>query len=105
MATPPDGPHEPVDLTAVGRDASAVVAVVTGALLHLVRGVFVLASGLLAPWWAVVLLVAIWAVAVVADPVRWRRDHPFRTMLVPFAMAAIWWAVIIAGDTWFGWTA
>jgi hypothetical protein len=25
-------------------------------------------------------------------------------MLVPFAMAAIWWATITAGGSWLGWT-
>jgi ABC-type uncharacterized transport system permease subunit len=93
-----------VDLTAAGRDASAVVALVAGGLLHLFMGVFVLASGLLAPWWAVILLVAVW-LALWLPIWRWRRAHPFRTMLVPFAMAAIWWATITAGDVWLGWTA
>jgi hypothetical protein len=36
---------------------------------------------------------------------RWRRLHPFRVMLLPFVMAAIWWATITAGDLWLGWTA
>jgi hypothetical protein len=97
-------PHDPVDLTAAGRDASAVIAGVTGGVLHLFMGVFVAASGLLAPWWAVVLLVAIWG-ALWIPILRWRRPHPFRAMFVPFVMAAIWWASITAGDTWFGWTA
>jgi hypothetical protein len=100
---PPD-PRDPVDLTTVGRDASAVIAVVAGGLLHLFLGFFVLASGLLAPWWAALLLIALWG-ALWLPIWRWRRDHPFRTMLVPFAMATIWWAVMMAGDTWFGWTA
>jgi hypothetical protein len=100
----PADPRDPVDLTTVGRDASAVISVVTGGLLHLFLGFFVLASGLLAPWWGVLLLVAVWGALWV--PIwRWRRDHPFRTMLVPFAMAAILWATLTAGDTWFGWTA
>jgi hypothetical protein len=99
----PGTPHDPVDLTTVGRDASAVIAVVTGGLLHLFLGFFVLASGLLAPAWAVLLLVATWGALWV--PIwRWRREHPFRTMLVPFAMAAIWWATITAGGSWLGWT-
>jgi hypothetical protein len=97
-------PRDPVDLTAAGRDASAVIALVAGGLLHLVMGVFVLASGLLAPFGAVALLVAIWG-ALWLPIWRWRRAHPFRTMLVPFAMAAVLWATVTAGDTWFGWTA
>jgi hypothetical protein len=91
-------------LTDAGREVSAVLALVAGGFLHLVMGVFVLSSGLLAPWWAVLLLVAVWVLLWI--PIRrWRHDHPFRTMLVPFAMAAIWWAVITAGDVWLGWTA
>jgi hypothetical protein len=101
---PADRSVEPVDAADVGREAASVVAGVAGTLLHLAIGVFVLSSGLLAPWWAVVALVALWGVLWVPI-VRWRRDHPFRTMLVPFAMAAIWWAAITAGDTWLGWTA
>jgi hypothetical protein len=91
-------------LTDAGNEAAAVVALFAGGFLHLVMGVFVLSSGLLAPWWAVLLLVAVWASLWI--PIRrWRHAHPFRTMLVPFAMAVIWWAVITAGDVWLGWTA
>jgi hypothetical protein len=92
----------PVDLTAAGRDVAGVIALVTAVVLHLVVGVFVLASGLLAPGWAVALLVAAWGACWV--PVwRWRRTHPIRTMLVPFAMATVWWLTITAGDAWLGW--
>jgi hypothetical protein len=100
--TPP--PHDPVDLTAAGRTASALIAGVAAGLLHLVVGVFVLGSGLIAPAWAAVLLTVVW-VALWVPIWRWRRLHPFRVMLLPFVMAAIWWATISAGERWLGWTA
>jgi hypothetical protein len=101
---PPSDAHDPVDLTAAGRSASAVIALVTGGLLHLVVGAFVLSSGLLAPAWAATALGLVWVVLWV--PIwRWRRSHPFRVLFVPFVMAAGWWLAITAGDRWLGWTA
>ncbi|HEX2368274.1 MAG TPA: hypothetical protein VHM94_03460 [Acidimicrobiia bacterium] len=83
------------------------VAIVLGLValaLHLVVGYFVLASGLVAPLWAVLMLVLIWVVALI---VGWRiwRTHPAVAVVVPVATALIWLAVIAAGGRFLGWTA
>lgn len=85
-----------------GRRLAALVGLVFGALMHLVVGAFVLPSGLVAPWWAWFALVALW---VVGARLLWTwRRSPVRTLLVPVAMAAIWWTTLTAGDAWLGWT-
>jgi hypothetical protein len=100
----PSDPDEPSTAHDAARGLPGVIAGVTASLLHLVVGVFVLSSGLLAPGWAVVLLAAVWAALWLAIW-RWRRTSPIRTMLVPFGMAALWWVTISAGERWLGWTA
>ncbi len=72
--------------------------------LQLVVGYFVLASGLVAPLWAVLMLVVVW---VVASIVGWRiwRSHPAVAVAVPVVTALIWLAVIFAGGQFLGWTA
>ncbi|ALU41042.1 hypothetical protein AS188_03760 [Kocuria flava] len=62
-----------------------VLAAVLAALFHLVVGFYYLASGLMAPLWAVVLL-AVWWV-----------------LLVPVAAAATWFGVMAFGSSVLGW--
>lgn len=62
------------------------------------------ASGLLAPAWAVVLFHLLWLAAAVAF-VRTARSKPTATPLVPLANAALLWAGLTLGDLWLGWTA
>ena len=61
-------------------------------------------SGLWAPWYAVVLLLAIWVVLFVVAT-RWWTPHPMRTLWVPLIAVAIWFAVLILGEALFDWTA
>ena len=61
-------------------------------------------SGLLAPWYGVVLLLAIWVVLFVVA-CRWWTPHPRRTLLLPLVAVAIWFAVLTAGEALFNWTA
>lgn len=72
-------------------------------LLHLVAGFFYLSSGLVAPLWAVGVLLAIW-VALAVVLFRIRTSGP-KTLLVPVAAAAIWFLVLWLGDTFLDWTA
>lgn len=65
---------------------------------------FYLASGLMAPGWAVVGLLVVWA-GLVALGVRWFRRAPYRVPALPVAAALIWFGVMFAGDNWLGWTA
>lgn len=65
---------------------------------------FYLASGLVAPLWAVVALVLCWT-GLVYLVVRWRRSHPYRVLVVPVVAMGWWFLVISAGEAWLGWTA
>jgi hypothetical protein len=65
---------------------------------------FTVASGLLAPLWAIVVLYAIWAGAT-AGLVLLARTRPFATLLVPIANMALWWLVMTIGERFLGWTA
>jgi len=90
-------------MTDESRRAGELIAIVFGVLLHLAIGFFYLASGLLAPLWAVAILWAIW-LALAYLMWRW-RTKPFHVLAIPFAAAAIWWGVITLGDVLLGWTA
>jgi hypothetical protein len=71
--------------------------------LHLIVGFFVLASGLVAPLPAVLLLVAIWVVLAVVGFRNRRR--PLVALMMPVAAAAAWFVVVQGGSMLFGWTA
>lgn len=96
-------PREPGSFDDDGHRIASAIGVAFGGLLHLVVGAFVLPSGLVAPAWAWLGLVALWVAGALLLWV-WRRS-PVRALLVPVAMAAIWWAALTAGDVWLGWTA
>lgn len=86
-----------------GRQLASLIALVFGALMHLIVGVFVFLSGLIAPAWAVAGLVLLWLVAAIA---LWRvRRRPIVALLVPLVTAGLWWAAVTAGDVWLGWSA
>ena len=70
-------------------------------LLHLVAGFFYISSGLIAPLWAVLVLIAIW-IALAVGLIR-RRATGARTLLVPTVAAAIWFVAISAGEMFLGW--
>lgn len=72
-------------------------------VLHLAVGYFYLLSGLVAPPWAVVGLLSIW-IALMFTLIRIRSTGP-KTLIVPAGAAAIWLAVLWAGDALLGWTA
>jgi hypothetical protein len=62
------------------------------------------ASGLLAPWWAVVVLLVIWAVALFVATAWWSL-HPRWVPWIPVALGVFWFAALNAGGAWLGWTA
>jgi len=62
------------------------------------------ASGLVAPGWAVAVLLSLWLALLVVG-VWLRRSRPLLTPLVPVAAVLLWFAVIAAGDAWLDWTA
>ena len=80
-----------------------VVAVVITALTHLMIGYFYLASGLMAPLWAVSLLLVWWLVLAYAV-VRLVRRRSYRVLVVPVVAAATWFVVMGFGGAVLGWT-
>lgn len=85
-----------------GRLLAAVAVVLAGALQLLV-GWFTLATGLMAPLWAIVVFAILWAAAVVLLLGAARR-RPLAAPLVPIVNALLLWAGLAAGGTWLGWT-
>jgi hypothetical protein len=79
------------------------LAVAVGFLAHAVVGVFVFSSGLMMPAWAVVALIAVWAVALVMA--FRRRSRPLWVLMTPVVVFAIWYLAGWAGETYLGWTA
>ncbi len=66
-------------------------------------GVFVFASGLVAPLWAVAVLVAFWLVAVVASLRTWRRKM-YSPVMWGVAVGLAWIGLISVGGALFGWS-
>ena len=73
-------------------------------LALLAQAPFFFAAGLVAPGWAVVLLVAVW-LALVALGVAWFRRRPWWVLPLPVLAAAIWFGGMSAGEAFLGWTA
>jgi hypothetical protein len=67
-------------------------------------GLLYLASGLLAPAWAVIVLCALWSGMAVLDIV-WFRTRPLLVLAMPFVAWAIWFVALTVGDLLLGWTA
>lgn len=55
-----------------------------------------------APWWAVVALLLVWAAALV-QAVRWFTPRPVALALLPVGLAALWFAVVLAGARFLDW--
>jgi uncharacterized membrane protein YjjP (DUF1212 family) len=62
------------------------------------------ASGLLAPWYAVVALMLVWLLLFVVAT-RWWTPHPKRTLLLPVVAVVLWFGVLTLGGALLGWTA
>lgn len=95
------------DRPEASRDPSRVLrylAAGLGMVALAVVGFFYLASGLVAPLWAVVVLMAIW-IGLAVIGIIWFRRHPLRVLALPVAAAAIWWIAITLGERLLGWTA
>ena len=60
------------------------------------------ASVLIAPWWAVVVLLLVWLAGLVVCA-RWWTPHPTRVPWVPAVAAVLWFATMVAGGAWLGW--
>ena len=62
-----------------------------------------LATGLMAPLWAVIAFMAIWLILVVLACV-WIRLHPWRVLLLPLIAAVVLFGGLRAGSALLGWT-
>ena len=62
------------------------------------------ASALVAPLWAVAVLVALWLVQFVLA-CRWFSRRPYAVLAMPVVALVVWLSAIVAGDALLGWTA
>lgn len=91
--------------TTSGGGPLAIAAIGLAAVAHLVVLVpFTVASGLVAPLWAIVLLYALWLASAVVL-VGLARRRPLLTPVVPVVNALLLWLVITVGEQALGWTA
>ncbi len=86
------------------RARGPLVLAVAAGIAHLAVGLFYLASGLVAPLWAVVLLWTWWlvlAVVLVRLASRGSRTPP----VVPLVAIGTWWLALTVGEQVLGWQA
>jgi hypothetical protein len=62
------------------------------------------ASGLVAPWWAVVVLLLVWVVLFALN-CAWFVRHPRRTLVLPVVAVVVWFGVLLLGARVLGWGA
>lgn len=53
------------------------------------------ASGLLAPWWVVGLLLVLWVVLFVIA-CSWFTPHPKRVVVIPVVAVVLWFGIVVA---------
>ncbi len=75
-----------------------------GFALMIFVGLFVLASTLIAPLWAVALMGVVWVAAAVWSWIRWRRSM-FAPLLAATGVGVLWIAVVNLGDVLLDWNA
>ena len=90
-------------MSAHKMSAAAWAALVVAIPLHLAAGFIYLTSGLVAPLWAVLLLLIVW-VGLSIIGVR-NKHRPLFVLAVPVAAAVVWFVVVQGGSLLFGWTA
>jgi ABC-type Fe3+-siderophore transport system permease subunit len=69
----------------------------------LAMSIMFLATGLMAPLWAIIGFMAVWAILFVLGCL-WIRRHPWRVLLLPAIAAVILFGGLRAGTTLLGWT-
>jgi hypothetical protein len=100
-----DTPH-PTPARADGRRGRlpAILAITGATILELIVLVpFTVASGLVAPMWAVVVIYAL-GVSAVAMLVAVARRRPLLAPIVPIVHAAALWGIVTFGELVLGWT-
>ena len=99
---PTDIPAAPTTAT-TPRTTGSTLALLAGFGLQGVAAVFVAASGLMMPMWAVVSLWVVWLAGLVVQ-IR-LRDRPLVVVAVPVVIGAIWLLTGTLGEAYLGWTA
>ena len=69
----------------------------------LAMSILFIATGLMAPLWAIVGFIAVWVILVVLGCL-WIRRHPWRVVLLPAIAAVILFGGLRAGTALLGWT-
>jgi hypothetical protein len=69
----------------------------------LAMSIWFFATGLMAPLWAVIGFIAVWAALVVLGVV-WIRRHPWRVLVLPVIAAVVLFGGLRAGAALLGWT-
>lgn len=87
-----------------GRRLAERVAATLGVLGLLAVLPFFVASGLAAPFWAVVVLLAVWLLLLVVA-IRSFSRSPWLVLVLPVVAAAIWWLTMTLGESVLGWQA
>ncbi len=64
----------------------------------------ILASGLVAPLWAVALMSLVWLALLVLGT-RWFMTRPWRVALLPLLALVVWVAAVAAGGAFLDWSA
>jgi len=82
----------------------ALIAGWAGMAVQLATVVWYMASGLLAPGWAVIGLLVIW-LGLFGVAIYLLVKRPAWVLVVPVVTALVWFGVMAAGDAWLGWTA
>jgi hypothetical protein len=77
-----------------------IIATTIAMVAMLPLGFFMLSSGLLAPLWAVIVFMLLWAFGLL---MIWRLPALWR-LAVPLVVLAIWWAGLSLGGALLGWT-
>jgi hypothetical protein len=87
-----------------GRTKVSYVLAAVALAVMVALAPFYFASGLMAPGWAVGVLIVIW-IALFVLGCLWIRRKPLWVIALPFVAAAIWLGGMSAGGAWLGWTA
>jgi hypothetical protein len=101
ISIPPRSPA-PVPKAADPLSIADVVMATVGLLLHAAVGVFVAASGLMMPAFAVLLMILLWVMALWFAILHRRR--PLVVLVTPLATFGVWYLTGWAGETFLGWT-
>ena len=99
---PNPGPGRAIPRTRSQRLARSS-AIVAAGLIHATLGVTVSVSGLVMPSGAVTVLGLVWIGGVAAMILG--RNRTVLVLSIPVASWALWWAVLLIGETLFDWTA